>query len=99
MVSHYYRNVHAVLFVYDVANYSSFENLSHWIDEYNRNCSSSLNDHTIPKLLVGNKCDLPTNEIKVNTHMAQTFADMHSMPLFETSAKVNFFSLSLSLHY
>jgi Ras-related protein Rab-33B len=87
MISHYYRNVHAVLFVYDVSNYASFENLPHWIDEYTRNCSSSLDDQTIPKILIGNKCDLESNEIKVNTNVAQTFADMFSMPLFETSAK------------
>jgi Ras-related protein Rab-33B len=84
MIAHYYRNVHAVLFVYDVTNVSSFENLTYWIDEFNRNCQSSHKQ--IPKILVGNKCDL--NElVRVNTNVAQTFADMHQMPLFETSAK------------
>ncbi len=87
MVAHYYRNVHAVVFCYDVTNPTSFENLTHWIDEYQRNCSTSLNDQTIPKLLVGNKCDMSVGEIKVNTNQAQTFADMYAMPLFETSAK------------
>lgn len=86
MIAHYYRNVHAVIFVYDVTNQATFESLPHWIDEYNRNCSSSLNDQTIPKILVGNKCDL-NSEMRVNTSVAQTFADMYSMPLFETSAK------------
>lgn len=84
MISHYYRNVHAVLFVYDVTNPTSFENLSFWIEEYNRNCTVS-DPRTIPRILVGNKCDL--NESLVNTNVAQTFADMHQMPLFETSAK------------
>jgi Ras-related protein Rab-33B len=87
MIAHYYRNVHAVVFCYDVSNPASFDNLTHWIDEYQRNCSTSLHDQSIPKILVGNKCDLPGNEIKVNTNQAQTFADMYSMPLFETSAK------------
>ena len=89
MISHYYRNVHAVLFVYDVTNLLTFENLSYWIEEYNRHCGnaqSSSTKYQIPKILVGNKCDLDS-DIKVNTNMAQTFADMHQMPLFETSAK------------
>ena len=85
MISHYYRNVHAVLFVYDVTNLLTFENLSYWIEEYNRHCGNGISTNQIPRILVGNKCDCP--DIKVNTNMAQTFADMHQMPLFETSAK------------
>jgi Ras-related protein Rab-33B len=87
MIGHYYRNVHAVVFCYDVTNPASFENLTHWINEYQSNCSTSLDDQTIPKLLVGNKCDLSPSEIKVSTNQAQQFADMYGMPLFETSAK------------
>jgi Ras-related protein Rab-33B len=87
MISHYYRNVHAVLFVYDVTNLLTFENLSYWIEEYNRHCGNNgMSNNLIPKLLVGNKCDLES-ETKVNTNIATTFADMHQMPLFETSAK------------
>jgi Ras-related protein Rab-33B len=84
MISHYYRNVHAVLFVYDVTNLQSFENLTYWIEEYNKNCEST-DSKNIPRILVGNKCDLES-DVKVNTNVAQTFADMHQMPLFETSA-------------
>ena len=31
MVEHYYRNVHAVVFVYDVTKMNSFRNLQTWI--------------------------------------------------------------------
>ncbi|GIX98258.1 ras-related protein Rab-33A [Caerostris darwini] len=34
MIPHYYRNVHAVVFVYDVTKMVSFQNLSHWISEF-----------------------------------------------------------------
>lgn len=37
MVQHYYRNVHAVLFVYDVTCPTSFSNLTSWVDECRRN--------------------------------------------------------------
>ena len=82
MVQHYYRNVHAVVFVYDVTKMFSFENLPGWIEECDRH---SLNKQ-IPRILVGNKCDM-TDKIAVNTNLAQKFADSHNMPLFETSAK------------
>ncbi|XP_045203553.2 putative Ras-related protein Rab-33 [Mercenaria mercenaria] len=82
MVQHYYRNVHAVVFVYDVTKMLSFENLPGWIDECDRH---SLNKQ-IPRILVGNKCDM-TDKVAVNTNLAQKFADTHNMPLFETSAK------------
>lgn len=65
MISHYYRNVHAVIFVYDVTNFSTFENLSTWIEEYNRHCRGSDAVNHVPKILVGNKCDLES-DAKVN---------------------------------
>nr|CAH7735013.1 unnamed protein product [Callosobruchus chinensis] len=78
MIRHYYRNAHAIIFVYDVTNRATFENLRRWIDKSNKNC---LDD--VPRILVGNKCDghsfVPTNE-------AQHFADQYAMPVFETSA-------------
>lgn len=81
MVQHYYRNVHAVVFVYDVTKMLSFENLPGWIEECNKH---SLNKQ-MPRILVGNKCDM-TDKVSVNTNLAQKFADTHNMPLFETSA-------------
>ncbi|KFM72041.1 putative Ras-related protein Rab-33, partial [Stegodyphus mimosarum] len=82
MIPHYYRNVHAVVFVYDVTKMSSFQNLSHWIAELHQYQGSSAD---IPRILVGNKCDCK-GQIAVSTNMAQKFADSHDMPLFETSA-------------
>ena len=82
MVPHYYRNVHAVVFVYDVTKMSSFENMSNWIQE----CDHYSLNSSIPRVLVGNKCDMK-DKVAVNTNMAQKFADSHCMPLFETSAK------------
>ncbi|CAI5784346.1 ras-related protein Rab-33B [Podarcis muralis] len=82
MVQHYYRNVHAVVFVYDMTNIASFHSLPLWIEE----CKQHLLTNDIPRILVGNKCDL-RSAIQVPTDMAQKFADTHSMPLFETSAK------------
>lgn len=82
MVQHYYRNVHAVVFVYDVTKVSSFESLPHWIDE----CDKHNLTTDIPRIVVGNKCDC-RDKVAINTQIAQRFCDLHNMPLFETSAK------------
>nr|CAH7735016.1 unnamed protein product [Callosobruchus chinensis] len=79
MIRHYYRNAHAIIFVYDVTNRATFENLRRWIDKSNKNC---LDD--VPRILVGNKCDghsfVPTNE-------AQHFADQYAMPVSTKDAR------------
>lgn len=84
MVHHYYRNVHAVVFVYDVTNLASFESLPRWLEE----CHDHRLTSRVPRILVGNKadCDGPLTQA-VHTNRAQCFADVHNMPLFETSAK------------
>ncbi|XP_062380001.1 RAB33B, member RAS oncogene family a [Sardina pilchardus] len=82
MVQHYYRNVHAVVFVYDITNAASFRSLPAWIEE----CKQHSLGQEVPRILVGNKCDL-RHATQVGTEAAQQFADSHSMPLFETSAK------------
>lgn len=82
MVEHYYRNVHAVVFVYDVTKMSSFTNLKTWIEECNGHAVPPL----VPRVLVGNKCDLK-DLIQVPSSLALKFADAHNMLLFETSAK------------
>ncbi|KAK5643926.1 hypothetical protein RI129_007771 [Pyrocoelia pectoralis] len=81
MVQHFYRNVHAVVIVYDVTNRASFDSLVYWLDECDRNCFTN-----VPRILVGNKCD---EKLEINTNMAQRFADQHNMPLFETSARLD----------
>lgn len=73
MVQHYYRNVHAIVVVYDVTNQTSFEDLAHWIEECDKYCFTD-----IPRILVGNKCD---ENLVVNTNVAQCFADQHNMPV------------------
>ncbi|KAM3607457.1 uncharacterized protein V6R79_008029 [Siganus canaliculatus] len=82
MVEHYYRSVHAVIFVYDMTSLSSFESLPEWIEE----CRRHLVGPTVPRIMVGNKCDLRDRR-EVPTSAAQCLADSYNFPLFETSAK------------
>ncbi|XP_041696775.1 ras-related protein Rab-33B [Coregonus clupeaformis] len=93
MVQQYYRNVHAVLFIYDVTRPDSFRGLPAWIEE----CRRYSLGQEIPRFLVGNKSDLRDTrsrdpraikvEGQVTREQAQKFAAAHGMILFETSAK------------
>ncbi|CAL9700844.1 unnamed protein product [Knipowitschia caucasica] len=88
MVPHYYRNVHAVLFIYDVTCPATFTGLSSWIEE----CRQNSLGQDIPRFLVGNKSDLrdPSRaDLQVNQQMAMSFAKSHRMGFFETSAKMS----------
>ncbi|XP_061735796.1 ras-related protein Rab-33B-like [Nerophis ophidion] len=82
MVDHYYRSVHAVIFVYDVTSLATFQSLPEWIEECGRHSVGPL----VPRVVVGNKCDLRDRR-EVPTSAAQCLADAHNMPLFEASAK------------
>ncbi|EPB76207.1 Ras family protein [Ancylostoma ceylanicum] len=67
---------------------SSFASLRSWINECEKNGLSA--DSDIPRILIGNKCDLKsTNSQRVDTDAAQMFADRNNMALFETSAKAD----------
>uniref|UniRef100_H3D473 RAB33B, member RAS oncogene family n=1 Tax=Tetraodon nigroviridis TaxID=99883 RepID=H3D473_TETNG len=86
MVQHYYRNVHAVLFVYDVTCPASFGSLTSWVEE----CRQNSLGHEVPRFLVGNKSDLrhPGGAgCQVNQERALSFARAHNMMFFQTSAK------------
>ncbi|KAK7929693.1 hypothetical protein WMY93_006088 [Mugilogobius chulae] len=88
MVQHYYRNVHAVLFIYDVTCPATFNGLTSWIEE----CRQNSLGQDIPRFLVGNKSDLrdPSRaEEQVNQQKAISFAKFHRMMFFETSAKLS----------
>ncbi|WKX99842.1 hypothetical protein Q1695_014597 [Nippostrongylus brasiliensis] len=88
IVAHYYRNVNAVVFVYDVTCPASFASLRTWISECEKNGLSA--DSDVPRILIGNKCDLKSpNTTRVDTDAAQVFADRNNMALFETSAKAD----------
>ncbi|KAJ1373646.1 hypothetical protein KIN20_036111 [Parelaphostrongylus tenuis] len=88
IVAHYYRNVNAVVFVYDVTCPSSFASLRSWITECEKNGLTA--DSNVPRILIGNKCDLKSSSTAhVDTDAAQIFADRNNMALFETSAKAD----------
>ncbi|KAF7710159.1 ras-related protein Rab-33B [Silurus meridionalis] len=83
MVQHYYRNVHAVVFVYDVTNVSSFRSLPLWMEE----CQQHLIKLDVPRVLVANKTDLMTKTAATTIEQARHLAEVHSMPFYLYSTK------------
>ncbi|KAL2097434.1 hypothetical protein ACEWY4_006641 [Coilia grayii] len=87
MVQQYYRNVHAIILVFDVSNPASFRNLPLWLEE----CRWNAQGQEVPCILVGNKCDLVHQGSSVwagvKGEQVRKFAEAHGMPFYLTSAK------------
>ena len=78
----YYKGANGILVVYDITNKESFEGLTSWLIEIEKNSSKD-------KLLIGNKNDLE-NERKISYNEGKEFASINGMQFFETSAKTAF---------
>ena len=79
----YYRGGNGVLVVYDITERESFDNLTSWLIEIEKNANKN-----VYKLLIGNKCDLEDKR-KVTFQEGKDFAESNGMKFIETSAKDN----------
>jgi len=77
-----YRNANGVLFVYDVTNKKSFENIRNWIKD------TQNIDKDIKGIILGNKIDLD-NLKEVGKDYLEDLGKKFKMPVLETSAKNN----------
>ena len=73
----YLRNVDGVLFVFDISDQKSFEDISFWYNFYKEE------NENVVGLLIGNKCDL---KHKVGINESEEFAKEHGLLYIETSA-------------
>ena len=78
VAKNFLRKNDGVLFVYDVTNQASFDDLKSWLHFY-----KEVNEKVVG-LLIGNKCDL---ESKVNEEEVKNFSQEHGLKYLETSAK------------
>ena len=80
ITQNFYRNANGILFVFDLTNKDTFDNIKNWLTD-------SQNFETkVTKILVGNKADL-IEERKVDQDCAERYADKKEMQYYETSAK------------
>ncbi len=68
IVSAYYKGAQGILFVFDVCDPKSFQDIKTWLSEADHHSSGPT-----VKFLVGNKCDLQ-NERRVSKEQATKFA-------------------------
>lgn len=74
----YYRNSHCVIFVFDLTNRTTFENLDIWMKKVKNEIGCKY--HII---IIGNKIDVCNRKISFNE--AKQFADNHNAKYCETS--------------
>ena len=77
----YLHNSHGFLFIFDITNKNSFDNIINWI-----NLSFDNNKNSVINFLIGNKCDQNSSR-KVEESEAQQFAKEKDLIYLETSAK------------
>ena len=83
MTNLYYRDAQVAILTYDITNEQSFSSIDFWIKEL----KYKVENENMILCLVGNKCDVNSNEKKVTTLKGKNFASEHNMIFFETSAK------------
>ena len=82
LTKNYFRGCDIALFVFDVTNKVSFENISTWLNLYD-----SIGDVNSIKILIGNKIDLKNRVI--DKEVANKFANENRLKYFEISTKEN----------
>ena len=83
MTNLYYRDAQVAILTYDITNESSFSSIEFWIQEL----KFKVENENMILCLVGNKCDVNSNERKITTQKGKNFAQDNNMIFFETSAK------------
>jgi len=74
------RNSDGVLFIFDLSNRQTFDDLEEWFNFYKEG------NEKVIGMLIGNKCDL---KHEVSNEEAEKFANEHGLKYLETSAKLD----------
>lgn len=82
IITSYIRDVAGAIFVVDLTNKSSLNNIDFWIHKF-----KSLNNYNIPKILVGSKSD--SDRRVVSAEECKKIAKEYDCTYIETSAKNN----------
>ena len=80
----YYKGANGILVVYDITNKETFDGLTSWLIEIEKNSSKD-----VYKLLIGNKNDLEEKR-QITYDEGKEFASINGMEFFETSAKTSY---------
>ena len=78
----YFKNTDGVLYIFGLDDKESFDNIKEWMKYFNEECK--IED--IPKILIGNKCDLEIDK-DLDQNIIKEFSENNKIKYFETSAK------------
>ena len=79
--SGYYRKVHGIVVVYDIADRESFSAIESWMNEVEKHAPDDAS-----AILLGSKSDLE-NQRQVSPTEGREYADHYKVMFLETSAK------------
>ena len=82
LTKNYFRGCNLALFVFDVTNKTSFDDISMWLNSF-----KDVNGEKSKRVLIGNKIDLE-NRV-VDKEEAENFAKENDLQYFEISVKEN----------
>ena len=80
LTQNFYRGADGVLFVFDVANKNSFDNIKIWLNE------PQIVELHSEKILIGNKIDLVEQRV-ISKEKMENLGEKINLKTFETSAK------------
>lgn len=78
----YFRNSHAVVYIFDMNNRQSFDRIQYWLDQVKEHSGKPL-----ICMLLGNKCDDTDTKYPISIEEAAGFAHKHDMRFYPVSAK------------
>ena len=81
----YYRDADAALICFDVGNAKSFDSVTYWTGEMEKNCNNDRTNFVLA--LAGNKCDIDDGKKQISMTVASEMAKENNMIFRETSAK------------
>lgn len=80
--SQFYKGAQLIVYVYDISNKESFDNLTEWLNEVHKSCAPA----SYTGFLIGNKLDLVEFRA-IDYETAKAFAESIGFEYLETSAK------------
>ncbi len=90
ITTNYYRGAQGIIFVFDLTDLKSFNNISFWINEVKKQID--LDDNKTKTILVGTKSDAvdlhPEKNKDITSKVIQNFLRYNKMLYIETSAKL-----------
>ena len=81
ITSNSYKGASGAILVFDLSDKATLNNIQHWVRQIKNHASEN-----IPKILLGNKCDLVVN---VQPNEIDEVCKEFGLVYFETSAKLN----------